>query len=190
MRTTRTTHQPKGEAAPDANAILSKIRIIGSSAVFGQWGKFTRSVNEGTVWVVTYSREHGRDQGRGVSSEVRCMAVSPVLYERLAADDPHPVPVHDLGSYQARQGISTYCTNILQGVIHRAPVHYRVMFKRQEESVRHRTINGKTVKQVLPAQPGHPNAVLVSVQWFADRMGLNADDINTMALDNRNATRP
>lgn len=190
MSTTHTTTAPKEESTPDPNTVLANLRIIGSSTVFGQWGKFVRSVNEGSVFVVTYSREHGRDEGRGVSSEVRCMAISPVLYERLAAHDPHPVPVHDLGSYQARQGISTYCTNILQGVIHHAPVHYRVMFKRQEESVRHRTINGKSVKQVLPAQPGHPNAVLVSVQWFADRMGLDANDINTLALDNRNSARP
>lgn len=168
------TTPPTPTLSPDQFDIYG----IGSSAVFGQWGYFTDRIGAGTCWVITYNREHGRDKGRGVSSEPRCMAIRPDLYTMLAASEPNSVPVEDIGCYEARQRISRLSIGILQGSREGSPIHYRIMRKKQAAATRTRVIKGVPTVQHLPAVAGVPVAVLVGLRWFADRSGY---DINQIA---------
>ena len=160
------------------------LAVTGASAVFGQWGPFMDRVADGEDVIITYSREHGRDQGRSVSSEVRCIAISVGRYKELAENDPRPVPVDEIGSYKARQTISTLAANIMTGAQEGQPIHYNIFFKRQEASVRHR--QGR--RQELKAQPGYPRAYLVSARWYCQRAGLDLADLEKFALATRGTT--
>lgn len=154
------------------------LAAIGAMEVFTHWGNFIKRIGANEDIIITCSREHGKGAGRSITTEMRCVAVSVERYNELAATSRRTVPCEDVGSYQARQDISRMSDNVLTSSNQGKPVHYRIMFKRQEAAVRYR--NNR--RQELKPQPGFPRGYLVSPLWYSLRSGMDYSDLESIAL--------